>query len=497
MPDFTDLADDERTAAVEGGEPLDDDDDAGRVPFPVDALPLWCGDFVSALAESTQTAPDIGGALALAVLAGAVMGRFEAAIGGDHVEPVTLYVLGVADSGDRKSALVRALIGPVREAEREHESDTAAVRAEARAARRVLEKRRDKLVTEAANAKDTETRAALELELGEVEQRLDEPMPPAPRLIMGGDFTDEALGRELAELGRVAIFTAEAGPIFDNLQGRYTKGGAAPSMGALLAGHAGDAYDVDRLGRERIRVPKALVTIGALGQPSVLRGLGRNEAALGRGAPARFLYTLPRSRVGYRRVDAEAVPSDVREGYGAAVRALYRARTAASGPPTMLPFTTGARATFDRWRQPAEHALRPGGDLAPFTGWGSKLPGQVARIAAVLAVADAPEARPVEVATDHAERAIRIGEHFRSEMPRALALMGQDPTEGTPSGLADKLELALKRAGAKGLNVTEAHAATGRNRSSRELRAALGQLVTQGRARCDHPGRRGARWRAR
>jgi replicative DNA helicase len=43
---------------------------AGAVPaFPVEVLPGWLGEYVSAVATATQTPPDLAGMLALAVLA--------------------------------------------------------------------------------------------------------------------------------------------------------------------------------------------------------------------------------------------------------------------------------------------------------------------------------------------------------------------------------------------------------------------------------------------
>lgn len=47
-----------------------------RLPeFPVDALPMWLADQVAAVAEATQTPPDLAGCIGLAALSTAAGGR--------------------------------------------------------------------------------------------------------------------------------------------------------------------------------------------------------------------------------------------------------------------------------------------------------------------------------------------------------------------------------------------------------------------------------------
>jgi replicative DNA helicase len=486
-PDFND---DERRAALDAGEPLDDDVGMGeRIPFPVDALPAWCAQFVTDTAESTQTPTDLGAALALAVLTSGVMGRFTVQARPGWTEPAVLYVVGLAESGERKSSLVRPYTDPVRRAEREHEEATADARAAEQAERKVLEKRQAKMLN-AASKPDGGGHDPNEL--AQITRKLAESLTLPPCFVLG-NFTDEALGVAMKHHGRIAVFSAEPGPVFDNLRGRYAKNGAPPSMDALLAGHAGDSYEVHRIGREAVRVSEALVTIGVLGQPSVLRGLATNEAASGRGALARFLVTFPPSRVGHRRIEPRPVGEGVPRAYADGVRSLYRARSEA-GERKVLPFGSDAWDQLRLWAQDAERDLLPDGSMSSFVSWGSKLPGAVVRMAGVLAVADDPDLPPEHVGAEHVARAIRIAEHFRSEMPRVLALMAQDQADGTPGGLADKLEHALKAAGRRGMSLTDAHRATKNHVEGAALRAAFAVLVKQTRARRTGEARRGARW---
>ncbi|MGA1609062.1 MAG: hypothetical protein ACO4CT_18910 [Planctomycetota bacterium] len=68
------------------------------------------------------------------------------------------------------------------------------------------------------------------------------------------------------------------------------------------------------------------------------------------------------------------------------------------------------------------------------------------------------------------------------------------PAPAATGSLADRLDVALRDAGRKGMTITDAHNATGKNMTSGELRAALAELVAQSRVTCDDPSRRGARW---
>src|SRR5262249_29999257 len=63
-----------------------------RPPFPVAALPGWVGDMVAAVAEASQTPPDLPGCVALACLATAAGGRAVVNVHNDWTEPVNLYL---------------------------------------------------------------------------------------------------------------------------------------------------------------------------------------------------------------------------------------------------------------------------------------------------------------------------------------------------------------------------------------------------------------------
>jgi hypothetical protein len=72
---------------------------------------------VSAVAEFTQTPPDLAGCIALAALSTAAGGRTEVEVRGSWREPVNLFTVVVLPPGSRKSAVFTALIRPLLAAE--------------------------------------------------------------------------------------------------------------------------------------------------------------------------------------------------------------------------------------------------------------------------------------------------------------------------------------------------------------------------------------------
>jgi hypothetical protein len=93
--------------------------------FPVDALPRSVAAWVAATADHTQTPADLAAVAALGVLSGAALGRAVVDCGAWE-EELGLYLLPALPSGERKSTVLRAAIGPLRALERERRDAAAA-----------------------------------------------------------------------------------------------------------------------------------------------------------------------------------------------------------------------------------------------------------------------------------------------------------------------------------------------------------------------------------
>ena len=78
---------------------------------------------VEAVAESTQTPPDLAGVVYLGVLAAAAGGHAEVEVQSGWREPVNMYATPAMPPGSRKSAVFREMTGPLLAAERALQED--------------------------------------------------------------------------------------------------------------------------------------------------------------------------------------------------------------------------------------------------------------------------------------------------------------------------------------------------------------------------------------
>lgn len=412
-------------------EPVPLDGTTDLPAFPVEVLPSWLREWVTAEAEALQVPVDLPAMLALAVCAAAVAGRVAVRVRDGWVEPANLYVVVALPPGERKSAVFADATRPIEEREADLARQAAPEIAQAAAEFRMAEAARDRAEAEAARAKPEE-RASKTAQAIELARALaDMTVPAMPRLLTA-DCTPEALASLLAEQGgRMAVMAPE-GDTFDLMAGRYSSG--TPNLGVYLQAHAGDTIRVSRRTRAEY-VPAPALTIGLAVQPEVLSGLQAKPGFRGRGLLGRFLYALPASLVGRRSTSPDPVPGATRAQYERAVLALLglSAGTDADGRPAphVLTLTSAAAAEITDFSGRLEPRLAPGADLAGMTDWAAKLAGAVARLAGVLHCAEMagtadPWCHPIDAATTRA--AVHLGETYLA--PHAMAafgLMGADP----------------------------------------------------------------------
>ncbi|MFD7235083.1 DUF3987 domain-containing protein [Streptomyces syringium] len=404
--------------------------------FPTHVLPTWAREFVDAVAEETQTPPDLAGALALAVLATAAGGRVIVQLRGRWREPTNLFVVVALPPGNRKSAVFSAMTAPLRIAEKLLVSQSSGRIAEAEVTAKMAREAADKAAAQAAKAVGPERDGltAEAIALAQAAESLE--VPVSPRLL-ADDSTPETVTTLMSEQGgRLSVMSAEGG-IFDIIAGRYS---GTPNMEVFLKGHAGDWLRVDRRTRaENIEAPA--LTMGLAVQPDVLEDIGKNRGFDGRGLLARFLYALPESLVGYRKADPDPVPDHVAERYERTVTALTLA-LADWTDPAVLRLTPEAHRALGAYDQRIEPQLRArGGRLGHVTKWASKLVGATARIAGLLHLGQHLEdgyTRPISEATMNA--AIEVGEYFTQHALTVFDLMGADATLARARSLLAVLE---------------------------------------------------------
>lgn len=396
--------------------------------FPVDALPEWAAEYVTALAEATQTPPDLAGCCVLGVLAACAGGRAVVQARPGWREPTNIYVLPVSRPGSRKSAVVSAATRPLYDVEKELGRRARAAATETITTKDIAQKAADKALRAAANAEGTRRDELTSEAISAAAQAEAIAVPVVPRLI-ADDVTPEATASLLADHGgRVAIISAEGG-IFDVMAGRYTKG--VPVLDVWLKGHAGDQLRVDRKGRESEYIESPALTLLLTVQPAVLSAIARNGAFRGRGLLARFLYSIPESNIGRRRIGAEPVPEPVSDAYQREVRKLAEDLADWTDPAVLVVVSPDAHELLLDTERLIEPQLAEDGNLGvspSIAEWGSKLAGAMLRIAGLLHLAREGEAFRTPISRATLADAIRIGTYFSEHARAAFNLLGATGT---------------------------------------------------------------------
>lgn len=409
-----------------------------RPPFPSALLPESLGSFVEALAVATQTPDALPALMTIASLAAAAAKRVAVLVRPGWREPVNVYALVALDSGNRKSAVVRAVANPLRAYQRTQAKEATVEIAQAESRRRIAEKALERAERGAATAEGDEARryeaAATQLAKDLIDSKnLAVPRPPR---LLGEDITPERLAGLMAEHGgRMAVISAEGG-IFDVMSGRFSKDGKSPNLDLFLKAHAGDDLPVDRVGRQGCRLTAPALTLGIATQRYVMQGLMARPGFRGTGQLARLLYGVPESTVGQRTINPPPVPEGVERAYAEAITAILElpGEVEEDGTPRPhdLSLSPDATARFLRFETALEPRLGRDGDLGHVADWGAKLAGLVARLAGLFHTIEhaAGDQRPWEVSipVHTVDAAVSIAETFL--IPHALTAfgeMGADP----------------------------------------------------------------------
>ena len=396
--------------------------------FPTDALPAPVAAFVEALAESTQTPEEMAGILSLGILATAFQSRYEVEITLDWKEPLCLYPVAVAPPGERKSAVISALSGPVYEYEAEQREFEAAEIAQNQTERDLLEKALAATKASAVKGKGKGNFEEKKQEALDLSAQLANFKDMYPFRLMVDDTTPEKLV-DIMEMqgGSITVASAEGG-VFDSIAGRYDR---AANFDIYLKGHAGDTISVDRIGRKSNYIAKPRLTMILTIQPSVLHGLMDNATFRGRGLCGRFLYAMCKSKVGRREVSPAPVPGKVRSDYRIFVRQILSNQ--GSGTVYLSPDADEIRKEYQGFIE-----AKLGNEWEHMRDWGGKLVGAMVRIAALLHLSSFPATEPISPET--MAGATSIAEFLGTHAMAAYQMMGADEAQEDAKYLWRRIE---------------------------------------------------------
>jgi hypothetical protein len=403
-------------------------------PFPLDALPPVLANMVNDVARVTQTPPDLAGLMALGVIGFVCSRRVDVAIGSTHIEPLNLYCACVAESGARKGPAQRAVTAPMQTLERRLWTEKKPEIERAQQQRKIAEKHLERLSEQAAKTDDLEKRKSLTDEAAQLASEL--PVVAAMPKLVVSDRTTEKLELDLAEqAGALLIADEEAATLFAIAGGRYTRDGTA-QLDVYLKAYDRGVIDTGRISRDLVRCQTPELSIVVTPQPILLQQLREHPEFNHRGFLPRFLFSMPRSLVGFRRHQHATAPdATVREAYATMVTRLHSLPKKADGEE--LPHLRIEGTAHDRWVTYADRVekdMREGEKLVSIREWVNKQPGRVARLAGILHLVETIGSnsvesvdRATEISAHTVEAACRLGEYFEAHALAAYDVLGAVP----------------------------------------------------------------------
>jgi 5S rRNA maturation endonuclease (ribonuclease M5) len=384
--------------------------------FPAQCLPDAMRDYVLAVSEAMQVSVDMSAVAALVVTAICIQKKLVIKGKADWYEPLNLYATIVALPAERKSALLQAMTKVLFEYERDINEQLKDAIAEYQIRKNILEKTVRELEDKAAKGKGAVTAE----DVIETRKELEELKEIKPMRLLADDVSPEALTTLLAEQnGKMAVVSAEGG-IFEILNGRYSQ---SVNIDTFLKAHASDPVRVDRRGRPSEYIPHPALSVLLAIQPVVLDGLMGNDAFRGRGLTARFLYSIPTSKVGRRSFETPPISPVSESKYRGMIYSLLAIQQ--EDKPRIIELSS------DAYRLSADFAteLEPklSGDLETMGDWAGKFHGAILRIAGILhASQHSQNCTDIELSAKTMQDAITIGRYFLEHAKAAYTLMGAD-----------------------------------------------------------------------
>lgn len=371
--------------SVSWGDPRPLSVKTGPEPYPLDALPETMRAAVSEALEYYQAPLPVVVASALSVLSVAVQGVADVRRDEKLVGPTGLYLLTIAESGERKSACDRHFSTALR-----YWQDEARCAAEPdlndyNAAHRAWEAKRSGVTEKIKElARKGNSTFDLEQRLSLLERESPaRPLQPTP---LRGDDTPENLAWALMkEWPSAGVLSSEAGSVFGSHG--MGKESIMRNLALLATLWDGGSQSVGRRTSESFVMKGARFTLGLMVQESTLRTFvsGTDGLARGMGFLARFLVAWPESTQGHRPYREPAgFPYLAR--FNAAIQSVMRAElrhepTGGIQPP-VLDLSAEGKALWRSYHDAIEESLRPRGDLYDVRDVASKAAENIARLAA-------------------------------------------------------------------------------------------------------------------
>ncbi|HVS04389.1 MAG TPA: YfjI family protein [Thermoanaerobaculia bacterium] len=389
-------------------------------PYPVEALGPVLAPVAEAVQDVVRCPAAIAGQSVLGVAALAAQAHVDVQLPSGATRPASLYLVTLANSGERKTTADDLATEPAHRRESELADTYGAERLAHRNAAEAWEKSR------AAALKVAKTldarRAALDA-LGA------EPEPPPPPILLAPDPTMEGLVRLFMEgQPSLGLFSGEGAQFLAGWG--MAKEQRLRTVATLSALWDGGTVRRVRAGDGAVRLAGRRLSAHLLVQPEVADVTLLGDPLLAsQGILSRLLVAAPDPAAGSRlwvepSPESREALARWRGSMGELLaRPLPLGEDRSAGLlPLPLPLAPDARALWIAFADHVERQLGAEGDYAPVRAFAAKAPEHAARVAAVLSwVADPGISRVSTISGETLALAISLVEHYIAEALRLQA----------------------------------------------------------------------------
>jgi hypothetical protein len=392
-------------------------------PFPIDYLGPVLSSAAGAIARKVRVPLAMAAQSVLAAASLAAQAHADVRLPFGQTRPLSLFLVTIAASGDRKTTADAEALGPVRKHERarkeRHEQELGAWR----------------LDHAAWSAQKKKIEAKGNLEYAQRKEQLrslgPEPEKPLYPILTAPDPTLEGLVKAwVSAPASLGVFTAEGG--------MFVGGHGMADENKLRTGAAlSELWDGKPVKRLRAVDGVTLLygrrlSLHVMVQPEVARQFLSDGTLRDQGLLSRMLVAAPASLAG-TRLYREVAPADELAivSYTARIFALLEARwPLAEGKrnelePRVLPMTGGAIEVWTTFFNHVEAQSGPGGDLDPIADLAAKAAEHAARIAGVITLVENPDA--AEIVETAMECGVALADWYVAEALRLAKAGRTDP----------------------------------------------------------------------
>lgn len=412
--------------------------------LPTHALPPLLRDSVHEAQTNIQAPVPLIFAGALTAITLVSQGLIDVKKPNGQQVPVSLMLLTIADSGERKSTVENIFLAPVRQFQNEQKALYQQKLTEYQA-KQVLWEAQQKSILKAIAKKTTQNTTSGEEEHQFMEHEAKKPAKPRLFKLLYEDATVEVLFAGLHHHWPSAgLISSEGGDVLN--------GPALHKLSKQNAIWSGDSITVDRVTADNYELINARLTTALMVQESAFQNYMQRhgEKSRGSGLWARFLVCQPVSTQGTRFLQHTSSSWTYCDQFSQRISELLAQNLALLSDPTrpkqVLQFCAQACTRWLEIFNAIESQCRPFGLFAGAHDHAAKLADNIVRVAALLHYFEGIEG---DIPLHTLETAIQIGLWYSAEFRRIFVPPPPIPQEVLDATALDNYLWTLRRRGGR------------------------------------------------